>query len=314
MKFFKYCFFVMCLLGTGIATAQEQTQAQVQEEDVRTLDDVARLWQHKEIKVKSLTAKPTITSLVKSFNKMLPTTIGNELDKWIDHPKTFPGNENEEYLVVDRPNGYVSFWKDGDGPYMSACMWRRSDGHFLLAYRLGQPGETHDEFVCFYDYNPIDKMLSPDSDPLAGFKPSFDNTYVTIELPRKGKTIIVDEYIPNWQRSLNHLYEYDGRIHHFARVEIEGMEQMQELYRKACRKKADFAKYVLVDIDNDLEPELWLRSADGNHGAIFALREGDIALLAIENTKAWEKLAHGHGAILKTANDLDWRMLNAPAK
>ena len=107
--------------------------------------------------------------MLESFNRTWPTWTGeaicHTMEKGLD--KEVLDEETALTVTIDIKNGYAEIDDGGtDGAYMSACFWKRSNGHRLLAVRLGKPTDPFIDFVCFYDYDPAKKTLTPDPEIL----------------------------------------------------------------------------------------------------------------------------------------------------
>ena len=93
---------------------------------------------------------------------------------------------------------------------MSACYWNRKNGHKLLAVCLGKPTDPCLEMVCFYDYDPQKKTLTPEPDILKGYRwhDRAEFTQIICKLPRSGKNIVVEE----WGNGspVKHTFTWDG--------------------------------------------------------------------------------------------------------
>ena len=116
--------------------------------------------------------------------------------------------ETELTVINDAKNGYVEVSDAGtDGEYMSACVWKRKNGHRLLAVCLGDPTDPFIEFICFYDYNPKTKTMTPEPDILKFKKWSVQNPYFCT-LPRVGKNLILKEW--GEHGPVRHTFTWDG--------------------------------------------------------------------------------------------------------
>ena len=117
-----------------------------------------------------------IIPLLTAFNKTWRTESGTALLK----DGMNPMNQDDGYnFVVDRQNGYVSASELGDdGEDISACVWKRSNGHKLFAVVLTK---YHGVFptvkAFFYDYNPTKQTLTPEPNEVTEFVPSFTESY-----------------------------------------------------------------------------------------------------------------------------------------
>ncbi|MBR4438392.1 MAG: hypothetical protein IKS79_04725, partial [Bacteroidales bacterium] len=107
------------------------------------------------------------------FDQTWPTWMGREIrntmEKGLD--KEVLDTETSLVVTIDAKNGYASIDDGGtDGESMSVCYWNRTNGHKLFAVRMGKPTDPCIEFVCFYDYDPQKKTLTPEPDILKGYR------------------------------------------------------------------------------------------------------------------------------------------------
>jgi hypothetical protein len=102
---------------------------------------------------------------------------------------------------------------------MSACYWNRKNGHKLFAVRLGKPTDPCIDFVCFYDYDPAKKTLTPEPDVLKGYRwgDRKEFTQIYTLLPRKGKNVVVHEW--GSDGPVQHLFTWDGMKPVFSKTE-----------------------------------------------------------------------------------------------
>ena len=101
-----------------------------------------------------------IIPIFEAFNNKWETDAGNSILLKHRNPTKFnatniPDNGPVIDVVIDQPNGYVSADNGGgDGDYIEACIWKRTNGHRLFAVHLGDPVDPEIDLICFYDYNP----------------------------------------------------------------------------------------------------------------------------------------------------------------
>ena len=147
------------------------------------------------------------------FNRTWPTwmgeAIGHTMEKGL--AKEVLDEETSLTVNIDIKNGYCEINDGGtDGAYMSACFWNRSNGHKLFAVRLGKPTDPFIDFVCFYDYDPAKKILTPEPEILKGYRWCDRKEYTQIfcKLPRTGKNIVVEDW--GNDGPLLHTFTWDG--------------------------------------------------------------------------------------------------------
>ena len=246
-----------------------------------------------------------IIPIFEAFNKKWETGAGNSILLKHKNPAKFnaintPENGPVIDVVIDQSNGYVSADNGGgDGDYIEACIWKRKNGHRLFAVHLGDPVDPEIDLVCFYDYNPATKTLTPEKSEVNSFKQSFNkdsNNFFTYSLPREGKNLIVEETFYAWHNpdniliepSLHHIYTFDGMKLHYSATKIEYYDQlMQEFKENAIDSDIDteMTRFALIDIDNDNTPEIWLSDAKGENTSVYCVNEGKAVLLGESNYK-----------------------------
>ena len=151
--------------------------------------------------------------MLERFDQTWPTwTVGlvrKTMEKGL--AKEVLDEETALTVTIDSRNGYAEVTDGGtDGEYMSACYWNRKNGHKLLAVCLGKPTDPCLEMVCFYDYDPQKKTLTPEPDILKGYRwhDKAEFTQIICKLPRSGKNIVVEE----WGNGspVKHTFTWDG--------------------------------------------------------------------------------------------------------
>ena len=131
---------------------------------------------------------------------------------------------DDGYTVeVDAKNGYVESYTEGsDRQTMSACVWRRTDGHRLFAVVISQPVDPDMEIACFYDCDPQKMTLTPEREILDNIRPLFPTAYMSFILPRTGKDLIVSEYSSGY--TYKRIYKWDGMVPVYDRTEKEALD------------------------------------------------------------------------------------------
>ena len=134
-------------------------------------------------------------------------------------------DSDDGYTVeVDARNGYVESYTEGsDRQTMSACVWRRTDGHRLFAVVISQPVDPEMEIVCFYDYDPQKRTLTPEPEILDNIRPLFPTAYMSFVLPRTGKDLIVNEYSSGY--TYKRIYKWDGMVPAYDRTEKIALDE-----------------------------------------------------------------------------------------
>ena len=235
-----------------------------------TLDQIKSQWTTKSLKVAGGNGT-NILQLFEVFQKAWPTYTGGELLKFAKSKVPYGNNDK----IVDIKNGYVEYSEDDpdseNDEQLQACVWRRSNGHSLLAVSLHR-FSSEAEVLCFYDYNPQTKTLTPEKSLANIFTPSFPGYRYRVLLPRNDKDLKVMEFFG--VLTIEHHYSWDGMKPVNPQVSIERIDS----YRAVFAENVFFAEehplthYTLVDIDEDGFPELWLRSADSSYQAVFSTK------------------------------------------
>lgn len=226
-----------------------------------------------------------ILTLLEAFNKTWRTVPATEL---LAQPVTNTDAPGGYAIVVDRPNGYVSINELGDdGEALSACVWKRSNGHKLFAVAYTRyHGVFPQTYVYMYDYNQKNGKMTPEQSALSLFKPSFDGAYgvdaVTVQLPQHGKDVVVTEFIMGWGMAINHTYSWDGMRPKLSRTELACYGEMEDIYNKEymMEDRIRFDRYALYDFDEDNVPEVWLSTDNEEYQAVFSLVNGKVSMLA----------------------------------
>lgn len=164
---------------------------------------------------------------------------------------------SKDYLEpdnFDKKNGFFEFFEEGDGHCKyNACYWNRSDGKklFIISYDCiecetlksfedvtspwgyCEMQDTNEEYAYIYDtgcmayiYNEATKQLVPmKTPPFKGLDMSKRNHYF-LELPQKGKDIIVREHL-TWEITVSHTLKWNGMAFDF----VKSPTSVIDLYR-----------------------------------------------------------------------------------
>ena len=184
------------------------------------LEDIDRGWASKPI---SGVTNGNLSTMLERFDQTWPTWMVGMVRDLMKKGQTKSVSSDETQLTVlaDTKNGYFSVGDNGtDGEYLSGCMWNRSNGHRLLAVCLGKPTDPCIEIVCFYDYDPAKKTLTPEPDILKGYRWHDRKEYSQIfcRLPRKGKNVEVDDWSGN-DGPVKHTFVWDGMKPVYSKTE-----------------------------------------------------------------------------------------------
>ena len=207
------------LLIVTVLMACTTMQAQKAFKQYCPLEDIAKDWRTKTI---DNVVTGGIGIMLERFDETWPTYVVEDargvLEQGLSEKEL---DANVGYKVVsDARNGYVEVVNDGsDMEYMSSCVWNRSNGHKLFAVCIGKPTDPEIEFVCFYDYDPAKKCLTPEPAILKGYRWDDKKGYAQLscKLPRQGKNVVVEE----WGEAgpLKHTFTWDGMKPVFSKTE-----------------------------------------------------------------------------------------------
>ncbi len=246
-----------------------------------------------------------IMTIFEAFNKTWETGAGNSILLKHRNPAKFnaantPENGPEIEVIIDLTNGYVSADNGGgDGDYIEACIWKRSNGHLLFAVHMGAPVDPEMDLVCFYDYNPSKKTLTPEISEVNNFKTFFsedNDNYFTYSLPREGKNLVIEETFYSWydpdniliEPSLHHIYTYDGMNLHYSATQIDCYDTLLKAFKEKAiysDNDTEMTRFAIIDIDNDDAPEIWLSDDKGENSSVYCVKEGKTVLLGENNFK-----------------------------
>ena len=277
MKTQKRIFLLIGLLSLMMIACKENAKP------IMTIDQVNEQWQTATIKgVKSA----DVMDMVLAFQKQWPT---HSVAMLLEDLK-LPVDEQQYISVYDPENDYLSFAEgsdDQDAERMEAHVWQRSNGHQLFGITFDQFSSDVKSFLAFYDYDPKQQTLVPETSLADLFTPSEYNVSVSYNLPQYGDLIQVNEFIQNWWMPLVHYYEWNGMKPCCPESAFDGMydiiNQFDEEYM--TYEMDDFSKYALIDIDEDGEPEIWLSTKDEEYQAVLSVVEGQVKLLAGKDYK-----------------------------
>ena len=239
-------------------------------QSTKTVAQVRAGWQEKSI---SNVNSTNILDLFAAFHKTWPTAVGKEVMRLSKRPNM--RGEDAEWQIIDNANGYLGYWEDDPDSELfervEACVWRRSDGHRLLAINLDLTDENANQAFCFYDYNPQTKQLTPEKSLATLFTPSFPTKRYIVELPRKGKTMMIKEYF-GWLM-VHYTYEWDGMKPVLKKTELDKMGDVEANYRwkHTVTEAHPFSQFTMVDVNKDGHADIWLKSDDGKYQMVLEL-------------------------------------------
>ena len=135
--------------------------------------DVNAQWRTKTINVKDGGQAPDVVKLLRAFNQAMPTWVVGEVLNQADHPakgtrqsgtaSIWDGEEEDDYrILIDRRNGYLDLESQTDIDQMSACVWRKENGHRIFAVSLYEQHVMPQNLLCWYDYDPKTQTMTPE--------------------------------------------------------------------------------------------------------------------------------------------------------
>ena len=134
-------------------------------------------WFKTTIPVENGGQAPDVVKLLRAFHEAMPTWVTGEVLQQADHPakgtrlsgtaSIWDGKEDDDFrILVDRKNGYVDLESETDIDQMSACVWRKDNGHRIFAISLYEQHVMPQNLLCWYDYDPKTQKMTPAKGPL----------------------------------------------------------------------------------------------------------------------------------------------------
>ncbi len=191
--------------------ATEKTEVQAESEsageDAASPEGLSALvsnWQSAPISVSPKGAKANIEDFALAFCSKYDSYEPNKkMLKYFANPKAY--NEDAEIYRVesDITNGYIrSFLLTEIVRATEMCYWNRKNGHSLVGVFMENGSENSDSETAFmfYDYDPKTNVMTADKDVykvVADVALDKDFPSYALELPKKGKDIVVNLYSDN---------------------------------------------------------------------------------------------------------------------
>ena len=208
----KKLIFLLTLLWAGVSV-------QAQDKKFCPLTEIEEGWKTKTI---DNVINGSLGIMLERFDQTWPTWMVGEVRDAMEKglSEVVLDEETSLTVTVDSKNGYVEVNDGGtDGEYMEACVWNRSNGHKLLAVRLGKPTDPFIDFVCFYDYDAAKKCLTPEPEILKGYRWVDRKPYTQVfcKLPKVGKNVVVEDW--GNDGPLKHTFTWDGMKPVYSKTE-----------------------------------------------------------------------------------------------
>ena len=216
-------------------------------QQIMYLDDIAKGWKTKTI---DNVTNGSLGIMLERFDQTWPTDVVGDARSVMEQglAEKMLDEETGYKVINDAKNGYVEVSDDGtDGAYMSACVWRRSNGHHLFAVNLGKPTDPEIEFVCFYDYDPQKKTLTPEPGIVEMLQQRLGDSPLRYVLPRKGKELRVCDY----SNDEVYVFTWDGMSPVFSKVEAaeDAYMSIPVRFKGAQPNIKDFVSAILSQED-----------------------------------------------------------------
>ena len=188
-------------------TTEAQTESEADGEDAASPEGLSAIvsnWQSAPITVSPKGAKANIEDFALAFCSKYDSYEPNKkMLKYFANPKAY--NEDAEIYRVesDITNGYIrSFLLTEIVRATEMCYWNRKNGHSLVGVFMENGSENSDSETAFmfYDYDPKTNVMTADKDVykvVADVALDKDFPSYALELPKKGKDIVVNLYSDN---------------------------------------------------------------------------------------------------------------------
>lgn len=273
-----------------------------------TLDnsEVNSQWRTKRISVKDGGQTPDVVTLLRAFHQALPTWAVGQVLKQADHPAKgtrqsgtaaiWDGEEEDDYrILIDRKNGYADLESETDINQMSACVWRKDNGHRIFAVSLYEQHVMPQDLLCWYDYDPQTQTMTPEMSPLDDFKPDAKGAAVGCGLPMTGTDFTITEYYPGLP-NITHVYNWNRKQFLYNGVQMPDFEYKLAPDSKSTTRISEsgyaFSHYCLIDPTDSGSPMMaFCNFVEGEIGDLMLIGEfkGNHVALG-QKTRDGEKL------------------------
>ncbi|MBR1594713.1 MAG: hypothetical protein IJ659_08080 [Alloprevotella sp.] len=248
-------------------------------------DDIYSQWRTTTIPVRGGAASPDVITLLRASQQVFPMWSAEQV---LLAAATLRDGEQYEStddwrVLVDRKNGYCDLDSQTDVSQVKARVWRRRNGHSLFALSLFEIDNQHCEVLCWYDYDPATRTLTPERSPVDDLRAQLEATNLDLD-PRTGYTDVTwslpmsGDELEVWELRMGfpcvtHIYTWDGMRH------TPNGERITEFgYRIAGGDDAVFRAwldgykyYAWIDPTGEGSSILWLSKGKSvtDEGALF---------------------------------------------
>ena len=276
MKKILVCLISMLAMGAGSVKAQTLDNA-----------DVNAQWFKTTIPVENGGQAPDVVKLLRAFHEAMPTWVTGEVLEQADHPakgtrlsgsaSIWDGKEDDDFrILVDRKNGYVDLESETDIDQMSACVWRKDNGHRIFAISLYEQHVMPQNLLCWYDYDPKTQKMTPAKGPLEEFVPSIKDADIGWSLPMTGTDFTLTEYYVGFP-GITHVYKWDRKQFNFDHIEMPDFEYRPAVDSKAIHHISEgnaWTHYCMLDLTGKGNPLLaFCNFYDGEIGDLMLIGE-----------------------------------------
>ena len=267
-------------------------------QDLLSNSEISSQWRQKTITVKKGGQAPDVVTLLKAFHQVLPAWVVGEVLKQADHPAPTTRKsgtadifdaEDDYRILIDRRNGYVDLESETDMSQMTACVWRKDNGHRIFALSLYEQHDPVQNLLCWYDYDPATQTMKPERSPLDDFKPAIPKADLGWSLPRKGTDFTVSEYYPGLPR-ITHVYKWDKKQFREGETQMPNFEYMPSVGSTHAEAAGHcnhvWSHYALVDLTGEGWPVLLLEEREGGEMSeriMLADFKGNLCIIATQS-------------------------------
>ena len=229
--------------------------------------EVNNQWFKTTIPVKNGGQAPDVVKLLRAFNEAMPTWVVGEVLEQADHPakgtrqsgtaSIWDGEEEDDYrILIDRRNGYVDLESQTDVNQMSACVWRKDNGHRIFAVSLYEQHVMPQNLLCWYDYDPQTQKMTPAKSPVEMFEPNVKDADIGWCLPMTGTDFTITEYYVGMP-AITHVYKWDRKQFNFDHTEMPDFEYKLAVGSKVTARISEgyaWTHYCVLDLTGNGNP------------------------------------------------------------